>query len=486
MAQQALGAGRPIPRRRVLGGLFDADGWAWAGVKAGIWITLITFMLAYIPDRAFYFMVNRTIDLGILAWSPVNLCPPDNEDLPCPAPNGAIVPWHPSPSELALPEGRIDGATIQVGTKLLYIGGSNGTEATATTYVAQVVQVGNFDKWTQGPDLPEPRSNASVILEGGVVYVFGGLGADGAPTRTAFVLKPNPRTGDLGTWEAAPEALTLPQPRAGAAIATAPDGLLLIGGSDGSGPVATTWKSTLDTKTAKLGKWIEQQPLVQPQTDGSASVIGDHVWLYGGSDAAGPVGAVQRGEFGSEAAEGLPVNPDEGKVVRWGVADRANLPEARSNGAGWSANGVLYLAGGRDASGPRSELFWTIPTAAGEVGEWKRLPQSDLPAGLAAAAPIVNGSNVILVGGETGSGALTSSVRANIAPQSPFFQLGLVGATVPALKIDGEIGQQLGYLSAAGAGTTNFILLLLLGWAFNHRERSRAMIAHFIARRRGH
>ena len=63
-------------------------------------------------------------------------------------------------------------------------------------------------------------------------------------------------------------------------------------------------------------------------------------------------------------------------------------------------------------------------------------------------------------------------MRANIAPQSPFFQLGLVGATVPGLKIDGEIGQQLGYLNAAGAGTVNFVILLLIGWAFAHKEQA--------------
>ena len=57
----------------------------------------------------------------------------------------------------------------------------------------------------------------------------------------------------------------------------------------------------------------------------------------------------------------------------------------------------------------------------------------------------------------------------------PFFQLGLIGATIHALKIEGEVGQQLGYLAAAGAGTVNFIILILIGWAYAHPERVRAM-----------
>ena len=89
----------------------------------------------------------------------------------------------------------------------------------------------------------------------------------------------------------------------------------------------------------------------------------------------------------------------------------------------------------------------------------------------------------IIVGGETADGVVATRVRANTAPQTPFFQLGLVGATIPALKIEGEIGQQLGYLNAAGAGTVDFIILLLIGWGFAHKEQAKALIARVIRRR---
>ena len=130
MATQALSAG-PLPRRRrAFFGLLDADGWGWATLKAFFWFIVIIFLLGYIPDRAYYFTVNRTIDLGILAWSPINFCPPENTTgLPCPAPQGAVVPWQPSPPQLALPAPRTDGTVAQVGTKLLYVGGSDGSKA---------------------------------------------------------------------------------------------------------------------------------------------------------------------------------------------------------------------------------------------------------------------------------------------------------------------------------------------------------------------
>jgi hypothetical protein len=158
---------------------------------------------------------------------------------------------------------------------------------------------------------------------------------------------------------------------------------------------------------------------------------------------------------------------------------------ARTNAAGWGANGAIYLAGGDDGNGPKPEIYWAIPSSTGDLKEWKHLDVSDLPAaGLEGGAAVVTGPDALIVGGSTGGGVLTSSVRANIAPQSPFFQLGLVGATVPGLKIDGEIGQQLGYLNAAGVGTVDFIVLLLIGWAYAHKPQARAMIGRVVHRGR--
>jgi hypothetical protein len=351
----ALGTGLIVPRRRALFGLLDADSWAWASVKAAVWMIIIILLLGYIPDRAYYFTVNRAIELGVLAWSPVNLCPSDNESLPCPAPRGAIVPWHPSPQQVALPSPRTDGTAVQLGTTILYVGGSDGQAATADVSVARLSGTGNFDAWTAGPALPEPRSDASVIAASGTVYVIGGYGKDGAPTTTVYSITPDPATAVLPDKWTTVDALALSEGRAGAAIATATDGLLLIGGEGPSGPVTTTYKSKFDTKGV-LGKWQAEAPLARPQADALAAIIGDYVWLYGGHDGNGPVGAVQRGRLGLAAAAGLPVDPHHGKVLGWDDNNAANRPTARYDLAGWCANGSLYLVGGADSDGLKTEL----------------------------------------------------------------------------------------------------------------------------------
>ena len=493
MAQQALGPGATVPRRRVLFGLLDSDGWTWAGLKAGFWLIVIIFMLGYLPDRAYYFTVNRTLELGILAWSPINLCPPvPNEDLPCPPPVGAMTPWHPNPSEpvsLSLPEPRTDGGAVQVGNNILYIGGSDGETATSDVFIAQAVPVGNFDAWQDGPPLPEPRSNASILSEGGSVYVFGGLDAEGNPTDTVFVLTPDSESGELGDWQPGDENLVLPEPRAGGSIAATATGLVYAGGTGPDGVSGTAWQALFNDQ-GTLEKWAEVARLSVPVTDAVIVPTGSNVWLYGGSDADGrPVGTVQRGEFGLPAGPGQPENPDEGKVVAWSTNDEANLPAARANASGWGTSGTLYLTGGTDGTSSRPEAYWAVPDSEGNIPEWKHLDVSDLPApGLEGAAPLLTGPNIVLIGGTSngpeGSEVHPSSVRSSLAPQAPFFQLGILGATVPALKIEGEIGQQLGYMNAALVGTVDFIILLIIGWAYAHKEQTRAFFERIVERRR--
>ena len=198
------------------------------------------------------------------------------------------------------------------------------------------------------------------------------------------------------------------------------------------------------------------------------------VWLYGGHDANGPVATVQRGDLGTEAAEGLPENPDEGKVVEWAVNPAQPAGAARRRGR-LDRQRLALSRRWQDADGPAAqELYWSIPTGDGDIPEWKQLEVSDLPYGLAGGTLDRDGPERDHRRWRDGRGPRSRrAVRANTAPQTPFFQLGLVGATVPGLKIDGEIGQQLGYLNAAGAGTVNFIILLLIGWAFAHKEQAR-------------
>jgi hypothetical protein len=119
-------------------------------------------------------------------------------------------------------------------------------------------------------------------------------------------------------------------------------------------------------------------------------------------------------------------------------------------------------------------VYWTAPTDATGLASWTNLPQVDLPADehRTNASGAVIGARALLIGGEDASGAPAStSVSAVTSPKAPVFRAGLFGLTIPGLAIPGDIGEQLGFLSAAGAWTLNFVLLCAMAVAYAQRER---------------
>jgi Kelch motif len=495
---RALPAGRPIKHRPVFG-LFDPDGWAWATVKASFWLFVIIVTLGYVPDRAYYFIVSRTFDIiGTPGLSIVNLCPPENgATMPCPVPAGGVLPWQASPPEISLPQPRTGGVAAQIGTTLLYIGGTDGKTPSATTYRA-TIDKGTFGAWVEGPALPAARTDAGLAILSGTAYLAGGLGPDGAPTDTLYSIGVDPTTNKLGGWKAV-TGVNLPAPRSGSAVVAVADGIVVLGGRGPDGKVTSTvWKATLDSTSGKLGAFKEQPALPHPVADAAAGFAGTFVWVYGGSDDAGATAVVQRADYGTltaptasggasaaPAASTAPASPSASGataqgVIAWAVAAPGatglDLPAPRTGGAGFVSNGAIYMAGGSDGTTAHGELYWALPDANGNLpGGWQHLVATDLPVGIAYAAPVVTGGNAILIGGTTSTGVVATSTRASLGPQSPFFQAGLVGflpgVVVPGLQIGGQIGTQLGLLAAAGVGTGNFVILIALGWAFNHKPQ---------------
>jgi hypothetical protein len=480
VAHMALPPG--ATRRRALFGLLDADGWTWAGLKAIFWALLLLFLLGYVPDRAYYFTVSNTIDLGYNAIPIVNWCPAENEDLPCPAPAGAVLPWQRSPAELALPAARSGASVFQSGSHMYLIGGVTADGPTAETLTTLVNAEGNFAEWAAAPELPEPRSDAALAIYIGVPYLIGGLDASGVPTDTVFIGQVE--EGRLTGWvradgtERTPN-LTLPQPLAGAGAVATSTGLLVVGGTSPGGIADSVYLATAAEGGGALGEWEEagQIPLPEPLAYPAAVAIGDLIFVVGGEGTEGASTSVYRLELhnGEPATEG-----EEGPPRGWAVAPEGReLPAPRARAASFTANGALYILGGVDQDGvPQASNLWTVPDAAtGDLPPWQELEQANLPEPRALAPVATVGSTAFLFGGQGPEGPLDTTVRANLSPQPPFFQLGLFGLTIPALSIKGEIGQQLGYVNAMGVGMTNFAILVLIGLAYSHPVQTRRIIA---------
>ena len=490
-----------VTPRRALFGIFDAAGWGWAMFRAVLWTLVIILLLGYIPDRAYYLTVSPTVDLGLNAVSLVNICPAENEGLPCPAPAGALIPWKSGPIA-ALPGAGEGGALLQAGTHLYYVGGRAVGAGSALANIADVATAtigpDGLSTWSAAAPLPEPRALSAATYLAGAAYIIGGTSTTANATDTVYRGAPDTVTGLISSWMLT-DVLKLPASRSGASVITVSDGLILLGGVDQSNtPQSTVWKATLQAD-GTLGAWEAMAPLPEPRADAAAVLVGDAIWLWGGRNADGVTGVALRGDIAVAKSPvtghsvPAPTTPNEqgdapiGSIYKWsGTSGDGNLPAPSEGAALWSANGTLYVAGGTQSGTAVGSVYWTAPTAATGISAWQSVEQVNLPADQLRvnALGVVVGPHALLLGGKDGGGVVaTVSLSAGTSPKAPVFRAGLIGLTVPGLAIQGEVGQQLGFLSAAGAWTLNFVLLLAAAVAYAQRERFGAWVRRRLGRK---
>ena len=449
--------------------------------RRSFWFILLIFLLGYIPDRAYYFTVNKTIDLGHPRLEPGQLLPAGERD--------AAVPG-------AGRRGRAVGGRaagdLAAGSRGPTAPSSSPARRCCTSAGQRRHEAGRHDvrrddvrgraTSTSGRDGPEaargPHRRRRRSFSGGKIYCVGGIGPDGKPTddgRTSST--PGLETGALGEWQTAEEAkLDLDLPRAarrGGRSCRPPTGCSSSAGRDGTTPVDTVWKSTFD-KSGKLRASGSPQPGTLYHAGHAtrrAAVVGE-LPLGLRRD----VGRRQADEDGpARRVRDRAPTPTQDRP-RSGVARRRDRPARAADEPRRLRRERRALRGRRHRRHEAAERRCT-----GRSRRRRQHPRVEAPrrratcrpAGWRGGAPVILGPDAIIVGGDDDRrGRSPASARANLAPQAPFFQLGLVGATVPALKIDGEIGQQLGYLNANTIGIVELRdLRCIIGWAFAHREQ---------------
>lgn len=188
----------------------------------------------------------------------------------------------------------------------------------------------------------------------------------------------------------------LPEELGYGASVSIPEGLLLLGGENASGPKKTVYLLSWISELQKV-EVVEYPELPIPLSHSSAAKIGNKVYLAGGES--------------SETSDGFWVMDLDEDAMQW--RSLPSLPEgARSNAAlivqKQANEEVLYLIGGRrkNDSGV-SELLSDIWVYSPSKNSWKRegdiLNSDGNPITLSAfaAAPVGSG-HILLFGGVTG------------------------------------------------------------------------------------
>lgn len=225
---------------------------------------------------------------------------------------------------LALETGPASGQLVFV------TGGADGTVAPdASVHYSEIGAAGEFGAWTPATALPAVRAfhgmavatpfSARVdTLDGGHLYVVGGIDASGAPTNTVY----HSTVGlDRGTSAWASET-PLPQPLHSMGAVVFRSWLYIVGGATtGDDPVATVYRANIG-EDGSLGTW-ETQPslptaLAYPAVQQAAGVI----YVLGGEAAA-----VVPGDASVTATSSLEV-----------LYNRLDLRTAELTGSSWSVN----------------------------------------------------------------------------------------------------------------------------------------------------
>lgn len=170
-----------------------------------------------------------------------------------------------------MPEARAAAAVGVIGDRLLVAGGALNSVAHADTFAFDF-QTG---RWSRLPDMPSRREHVGAAVADGKLYVLGGRTSESLAVPTAE--RYDPRTQ---RWE---RLQPLPVPTGGLEAITWNGKPIAIGGGDDGGESVTGAVQEYDPKT---DSWTRLPDLRTARHGHGAALVGDTVWVFGGSDCA--------------------------------------------------------------------------------------------------------------------------------------------------------------------------------------------------------
>ncbi|MBL8160073.1 hypothetical protein JNJ66_06480 [Candidatus Saccharibacteria bacterium] len=295
------------------------------------------------------------------------------------------------------------GASAAVHNGYLYVAGgcTSATDCTnatnSVTYAPISSANGAVGAWSNATNLPADRTWGSLLVAGGTLYYVGGQD-DTATNESATVYYGTPAgNGNVSSWSAAANGLPGARTKFGAVSWN--NRLYVVAGLDSNAAVTSTvYVSPQQSSGGNINSaWSSGTAINVPRSGGAVTAYANNLYLFGGHN----------GTIYMSDSQFSKIDPGTGLPGSWNYT--TSLPTALSQADVFTANGYIYLQGGRGSDTTCDPITLVAPVSANTtistgnnptgIGEWFETNQRYTGARYGAASAYANGKGYVIGGG---------------------------------------------------------------------------------------
>lgn len=287
--------------------------------------------------------------------------------------------------ESALVNGRTGSVSAVIGNFMYVIGGSDGTGYLRSVERARINADGTLTPFTTSSgSLVNGRASHTCVVLGIFLYVIGGIndtGILGSVERASIA-----PDGSLGSFTVVP-GIVLAAARKEATATLLGNSLYIIGGT-GSGVLGSVERATINGN-GSLGAFelVSGLTLDTPRTSHSGIVIGNRLYIIGGSSTSGVTGTVEQAIIAADGSlNGFLAVQGVGLVTP--RASHTNLVLGKS----------LYVLGGAGGGGALTSIEQALVRPDGTLGTFSTSSTS-LAMARGGHVNVILGNRLSIIGG---------------------------------------------------------------------------------------
>jgi len=201
--------------------------------------------------------------------------------------SGVIGTW--SNATANLPAARGYGKLLVAGSSLYFVGGQNDSGTAQSTVYYATPSAGNISSWsTASSGLPNARSEFGAASWNNRLYIVGGKGTSAdcsGAVCNTVYTSPDLSLGGNITASWSTTGDDFSVARSGTVAVANSNTLYIAGGYDGANYLSDTQYAKIDTTTGDVGSWSKSTSLPRPLSQGDGFSANGYLYLMGGKSS---------------------------------------------------------------------------------------------------------------------------------------------------------------------------------------------------------